>query len=164
MTDTPLKAYWYGYMQYSSCTTDDEVTVLSKEQGHLDSLQGLFPDGQLDYFEVETGKHQNKAYYTFSMDVVDWPKPVRKLGRFAVCGMLDARPVARWCEQSIDVDVHPEQAEYIIGYLPQLRLEHLNNGKVRLYTCTTFETKQVLEYLYKDAPEARPSRKRLYDA
>lgn len=163
--DTPVKAYWYGYMLLCSNMEGGVLTVSSKEEFHLDSLLSVFEDGDLSKFEVETGYRRNSAYYLFTTEDVTRTdhQPVRKLATHVIRGMLDARPVARWCSESIDVDLPPEHAEYILKHIPYLKVEYLNNGKVRLYTCTTFNTKRLLEHLYKDAPVARPSRKALYD-
>ena len=166
MIDTPEKAYWAGYASLAGHVDDDVLTVVSKERFHLDSLLSILPDGNLSMFEVETGHRKNAAYYTFTHepgDVLEWHRPVRKLASHSIRGMLDARPVACWDLNSIDVDLPTSHAEFVMEFMPYLRIEHLTESKTRLYTCTAYDTKRSLEYLYRYAPVARESRKVLYD-
>lgn len=164
MIDSPEVAYWYGYMLLANSKGDEDVTVASTEEYHLDSLIDLYP-GKLLMFEVETGKHRSEAYYIYNINTppeVEGRVPV-KLKRHAVRGMMDARPVFRWDTQAIDLDLPESMSSDVLECLPYLSVEHLTNGRVRLYTQTEFDTKRALEYLYRDAPVARPSRKAVYD-
>lgn len=170
--DTPEKAYWAGYISLASHTLRDHLLVSSKDEGHLENLLALIPEGMINPFDVDV-IGGTATYYTFgvsspelvaSVDEMKFPPGiVRKLARHYIRGMMDSRPVWAWEATQINLDLPSEMADYAFEYMPYLRAELLDNSRLRLYTCTRFDTYRALTYLYRDAPVAKPSRKRLYE-
>lgn len=172
--DTPEKAYWLGYI--SQCgqfdAGFDQMLVASNEEGHLDSLEEVLPAGSMESIDVVDGAGGRiKTYCSFILQGAMAEQvfkglevtPVRKFARHRIRGMMDARPVFRWEETCIDTDLSLAHARYTLDYMPYFRSEHLSEERVRLYTCTEYETHKVMRYLYSDAEVFKPSRRSVYD-
>ena len=172
--DTPEKAYWAGYLALASLVDgDDTLITSSNEVGHLHSLEVIIPQGDVGTFEVDAMGERVMIYETFQvvdpsvvesfMKLTVPPSIVRKLARDYIRGMMDARPVWEWSMESIDLDLPLNMADYVMEFMPYLHVEHLFNGRMRLYTNTRWNTYRALTYLYRDTTVAKSSRKSVYD-
>lgn len=148
---------------------DRRLSVSSNECHHLDNLASLL-GVEVEAFSVENmwGK---TLYYYYVVTPTDEdapppatiPRTVRKFARDVIRGMMDARPVFGWSADGIDLDLPKYHAGYVTEYMPYMNVQHLDNGRVRLYTTGSIDTQKALTYLYRDVTAAKPSRKRIYD-